>query len=75
MDHSLECGIFYRIADASWKSILSYIIEIVEVGVAKSLKKGQVPDATMSRVVRQIVNKATSKRRTCALIDDILCRQ
>eukprot|EP00889_Picochlorum_renovo_P004768 jgi/Picre1/31798/NNA_007147.t1 len=49
---------------ASWKSILSYIMEIVEFGVEKSLKKGQVPDATMSRVVRHIVNKATSKRRT-----------
>lgn len=53
------------VADASWKSILSYIMEIVEFGVEKSLKKGQFPDATMSRVVRHIVNKATSKRRTC----------
>lgn len=54
----------YACKYASWTAILQCLIEQVESTVEKSLSRGQNVDSTLSRVVRNVVNKATSKRRT-----------
>jgi hypothetical protein len=54
----------YACKYASWTAILQCLIEQVEITVEKSLSRGQTVDSTLSRVVRHVVNKATSKRRS-----------